>query len=220
MRILIAEDDVSLANSIKKNLLDEQISCEIANSGEQALEMIKHNSYDILLLDWKLPGISGLEVCRILRNDSNQIPIILLTALSEISSKIEAFNCGADDYITKPFVFSEVLARINAIYRRNSLLQISFGNMKLNIPHRKLFIKDVEIKLTEKEFELLHYFVVNKGRIISKEELCEKIWKYNFIPPTNIIESAVKNLRKKIEPYCEKSLFKNVYGEGYVLIEI
>lgn len=220
MKLLIAEDEPHIANSLKKNFADEAIDADIATDGVAAIKMLKNTKYDALLLDWRMPKLSGVEVCKILRSEGNNIPIILITALSDVEKKVEALYLGADDYITKPFSFEEVLARINAVLRRQiSQTFLTFGKMKLHLSERKLFINDLEIKLTEKEYDLLKYFIYNKGRILSKEELCEQVWGYNFVPETNIVESAVKNLRKKLESYCDKNMLKNIYGEGYLLIE-
>lgn len=220
MKILIAEDEYDIAASLKKNFSDEAIEADIAGDGEEALAMISKLSYDALILDWRMPKLSGVEVCAKLRSQGNNIPVLMLTALSDINNKVEALNIGADDYLTKPFSFKEVFARINALLRRStSQISIVFGNMQLNLAEHKLFINNSEIKLTEKEFDLLKYFISNRGRIIGKEELCNKVWGYNFLPETNIVESSVKNLRKKIESVCDKVLLKNIYGEGYILIE-
>lgn len=221
MKILIAEDDSNIANSLSKSFNDEKIQTVIAGDGEQALQFVNTDNFDILLLDWRMPKKDGLEVCKLIRLSGSSLPIILLTALSDISNKVEALNLGADDYITKPFSFPEVLARINAVLRRrnSNKLEITIGKMKINLVEHKLFIDGNEIKLTEKEFELLNHFIENKGVILSKEELCKNVWHYDFIPETNIVESAVKNLRRKIEEHCNKKLIKNVYGEGYIFIE-
>lgn len=221
MKILIAEDDPAISNSLRKNFSDENIETHYAVDGLIALEMVENDNYDALILDWKMPNKSGFEVCKYLREKQNQIPILLLTAVTDIQRKVDVLNLGADDYITKPFSFSELFARLNAILRRKSFdnTKIIFGKMILNLVDRKLFIDNIDIKLTEKEFELLKYFIENKGAILSKEKLCKDVWGYDFIPESNLIESAVKNLRKKLEASCEKKLIKNVYGEGYILIE-
>lgn len=221
MRVLVAEDDINIANSLAKSFNDEGIQVVIAEDGEKAIQLITTVNFDLLLLDWRMPKKDGLEVCSLIRQSGNTLPIILLTALTDISNKVEALNLGADDYITKPFSFPEVLARINAVLRRQhaNKLEITIGRMKVNLVEHKLFIDGNEIKLTEKEFELLNHFIENKGVILSKEELYKKVWHYDFIPETNIVESSVKNLRRKIEEHCNKKLIKNVYGEGYIFIE-
>ncbi len=220
MKILIAEDDPDIAQSLKKNFLDESYSVDLAEDGKVTLEMLAFQNYDLLLLDWSMPLVSGIEVCYQLRASGNNIPIILITALSATEKKVEALNSGADDYITKPFSFEEVFARVKAVMRRqNTQVYLSFGKMQLHLPDRRLFVNGAEIKLTEKEFELLRYFISNRNRIINKEELCRQVWGYDFVPDTNIVESSVKNLRKKLEPFCEKKLLRNIYGEGYILIE-
>ncbi|MCF8242818.1 MAG: response regulator transcription factor [Melioribacteraceae bacterium] len=221
MKVLIAEDEITIARSLKKSFNEEKIDAEIAADGNSALQMINETKYDFLILDWKMPYKNGYEVCKELRSTGNYIPIILLTALSDIQNKIAALDIGADDYITKPFSFTEVLARIKAIQRRNAIKTkyLYYKNIRINLIDHKLVIENNEIDLTEKEFDLLRYFFENKGRILSKEELCSKVWNYNFIPGSNIVESSVKNLRKKIEECCNQKVIKNVYGEGYILID-
>lgn len=221
MKILIAEDDAAIANSLRKNFADENIESEITSDGNTTLTIFEKEKFDALLLDWRMPQKSGLEVCKILRKKGFNIPIILLTAVTDVKSKVEALNIGADDYITKPFSFDEVLARINAVIRRKSPINIEiiFGKMRLNLVEHKLFVENTEVKLTEKEFDLLKYFIENKGMILNRENICQNVWNYNFTPETNIVESTIKNLRKKIELNCDKKLIKNIYGEGYILLE-
>ncbi|PKL88881.1 MAG: DNA-binding response regulator [Ignavibacteriae bacterium HGW-Ignavibacteriae-2] len=221
MKILIAEDDAAIANSLRKNFADENIESEITSDGNATLTIFEKEKFDALLLDWRMPQKSGLEVCKILRKKGFNIPIILLTAVTDVKSKVEALNIGADDYITKPFSFDEVLARINAVIRRKSPINIEiiFGKMRLNLVEHKLFVENTEVKLTEKEFDLLKYFIENKGMILNRENICQNVWNYNFTPETNIVESTIKNLRKKIELNCDKKLIKNIYGEGYILLE-
>ncbi|MBU1095135.1 MAG: response regulator transcription factor [Bacteroidetes bacterium] len=221
MKILIAEDDAAIANSLRKNFADENIESEITSDGNATLTIFEKEKFDALLLDWRMPQKSGLEVCKILRKKGFNIPIILLTAVTDVKSKVEALNIGADDYITKPFSFDEVLARINAVIRRKSPInvEIIFGKMRLNLVEHKLFVENTEVKLTEKEFDLLKYFIENKGMILNRENICQNVWNYNFTPETNIVESTIKNLRKKIELNFDKKLIKNIYGEGYILLE-
>ncbi len=168
-----------------------------------------------------MPKANGLEVCKSLRKQGNQIPIILLTALGDISNKIEAFNAGADDYITKPFSFDEVLARINAVMRRSKLSKdlLEFENLTLDLSKRVVITRDNKfIHLTDKEFDLLRVLIQQKGEIVSKEQLCKVVWDLTFVPQTNICEATVKNLRKKLEESTGKKYIKTIYGEGYLLI--
>lgn len=222
MQILIAEDELQIAESLKKNFRDEGLNAMIACDGEKALQLLDEIEFDLLLLDWRMPKLSGLDVCRILRQKGSQIPIILLTALGDISNKVEAFNAGADDYITKPFSFDEVLARINAVVKRYRLSKdiIEFEDFNLDLSKRLVITQDKNhIPLSDKEFDLLKFLVQKKGEIVSKETLCKNVWNLNFVPQTNICEATIKNLRKKLEEATGKRYIKTIYGEGYLLIE-
>ena len=221
MKILIAEDEEPIANSLLKNFKEEGHKPVIAIDGEIALELISEQEFDAVLLDWRMPKISGIEVCKTLRKSNFNKPIILLTALSDISNKIEALNHGADDYITKPFSFDEVMARLMAVSRRYSTLSrnIIFDNNDLNLFTRILKTPIENIKLSEKEFDLLKYFLEHQDKIITKEELCLEVWQLPFTPETNIVEVTIKNLRKKLEYSSEKKYIQSVYGEGYIFIK-
>jgi DNA-binding response OmpR family regulator len=221
MKILIAEDEIHIANSLIKNFKEEGHKPVIARDGEKALELISEQEFDAVFLDWRMPKISGIEVCKTLRKSNFNKPIILLTALSDISNKIEALNHGADDYITKPFSFDEVMARLMAVSRRYSTLSrnIIFDNNDLNLFTRVLKTPIENIKLSEKEFDLLKYFLEHQDQIITKEELCLEVWQLPFTPGTNIVEVTIKNLRKKLEYNSEKKYIQSVYGEGYIFIK-
>ncbi|HAB53136.1 MAG: DNA-binding response regulator [Ignavibacteria bacterium RIFOXYB2_FULL_35_12] len=221
MKILIAEDELPLANSLKKNFMEEGHQAIIALDGEEAISITTQNNFDVIVLDWRMPKLTGIDVLRQLKSSGNKTPIILLTALSRISNKVEALELGADDYLTKPFSFEELLARIKAVIRRSqpSSEIITLNGITLNLVTRKVNTSTRhEIKLRDKEFELLLYLIKNKGTIVSKEELCRCVWELNFVPPTNICESTVRNLRKKLEEATGRKFIKNVYGEGYTLI--
>ncbi|MDQ7817606.1 MAG: response regulator transcription factor [Melioribacteraceae bacterium] len=220
MQILIVEDDERIARTLKKNFIKEGHNADISSNGEDALNTLKDMKYDIILLDWRLPKLSGLDLCRKIRESKNQTPVILLTALNDIANKVEALDAGADDYITKPFSFEEVSARINFVLRRYraTIKKISFSEYELNLIDRTIEMEDKNIKLTEREFELLKYFLFNKGVIINKEKICRDVWNLNFSPMTNIIEVTIKNLRKKLEYETNKSFIKTIYGEGYLFI--
>lgn len=220
MNILLVEDDSNLALSLKKNLIDDGHYTTVADTGKKALELIKEFEFDLILLDWKLPDVSGIEICRIIRQNNIKIPIILLTILSSISNKIEALKTGADDYITKPFDVKELLARIEAVTRRylENSTQLNYQELTLNLTTRKVYTHKGEINLTDREFELLRYFISHQGEIISKEDLFRDVWKIPYNPYTNVIEATIKNLRKKIEKHLGRKLIRNVYGEGYTII--
>ena len=220
MEILIAEDDEQIANSLKKNFTEEGNHVMIAKNGEEAIQFSDSIFFDVIILDWRMPKVSGIEVCSYIRERGNKIPIILLTALSQVKNKVEALNLGADDYITKPFSFDELNARINAVIRRyqSNTNELIFNDITLDLIGRKVSTPRGEIYLTTKEFELLKYFILHKGSILSKEEICKEVWGLEFVPATNIIEATVKNLRRKLEENNEMNLIKSIYGEGYLFI--
>lgn len=220
MEILIVEDEKRIAGSLKRNFLSEGHHATIANDGEDALKKVDSIEFDAILLDWRLPKITGIEVCKRIRETGNQVPIILLTAMSDISNKVEAFNFGADDYVTKPFSFEEVLARVHAVVRRakSAKNELIFGDYSLNLLTRVLINGVKEIKLTDKEFELLRFFLMHKGEILSKEKLSEDVWKLPFSPTSNLVEVTVKNLRKKMESESGVNYIKTLYGEGYIFL--
>ena len=221
MEILIAEDEIQIAEPLRKNFLEEGHHAMIAKNGEVALNLIDKIQFDIILLDWKMPKISGLDVCKKIRKMNIKTPVILITALSQISNKVDALNSGADDYITKPFSFEELFARINAVIRRYNLVTetLEYGDLIINIPNRNVeTFSGKTIELTDKEFELLKFLVKNKGHVIDKNKLRKEIWHLDFVSKTNICEVTIKNLRKKLEENTGKKYIKTLYGEGYLLI--
>lgn len=221
MDILIAEDESPLAHSLKKSLEAEGHEASIAFDGLKALEELERKKFDALLLDWRMPKLSGLEVCRTLRQKGYDIPILLITALSDISNKIEALDVGADDYITKPFSFAEVYARLKAVIRRSQNKQptLNFGPLTLDLLSHTLKVDQETIKLPEMEFELLRYLIDHKQMIVTKEQLARDVWKLPFLPSTNFIEVTIKNLRKKLESMGLPPHIKTIYGEGYSIID-
>lgn len=221
MDILIAEDETQIALSLKKNFSDEGHNVIIANDGQETINFFVSQKFNLVLLDWKMPKLTGLEVCKRIRLLDSKIPIILITALSDISNKVEALNAGADDYITKPFSFEEVLARINAVIRRSTRAKeiLEFDDLNLDLNKRKVITSNgKEVHLSDKEFDLLKYMIENKGEILSKDILCQAVWDLNFTPQTNICEATVKNLRKKLEEITGRKYIKTIYAEGYILI--
>ncbi|MHB2153424.1 response regulator transcription factor [Calditrichota bacterium GD2] len=222
MHILIAEDEQSLAHSLQKSFEAEGYTASVVYDGDAVLDFLKQNdSVDLLLLDWRMPGKSGYEVCKALRSQGDKIPIILLTALNDLSNKVEALNAGADDYITKPFAFKELIARINAVLRRvqSSKEVLKFGSCILNVVNHEIHSPKGKTKLSEKEFELLYYFAQRKNSIITRDQIARDIWNLNFLPTTNFIEATIKNLRKKLAEITDCHHIKTVYGEGYTFID-
>lgn len=221
MDILIAEDEKDIAHSLRKNFEIEGYNSEVAYNGEEAIKLIQEKKFDLILLDWRMPKISGIQILKFLREEKKlTIPIILLTALTDISNKVEALEFGADDYITKPFSFNELVARIHAIMRRykSANKEVKFNNCILDLITRTIICEENKLRLTDKEFELFKYLLENEGEIISREKLCKNVWGLNFIPTTNIVEAAVKNLRKKLEELTGNKFIRTIYGEGYLFI--
>ncbi|MBN2571972.1 MAG: response regulator transcription factor [Ignavibacteriales bacterium] len=221
MRILIAEDEKDIASNLKKYFKSLNNEVILAYDGDSALKFAQGKKFDVIVLDWKMPGKNGDEICKILRKSGDKTPIIILTALRDLQNKIEGFNLGADDYVTKPYEEEELLARINAVVRRYQQSEnvIKFDNITIDLITRKLQKANSEIKLSEKEFALLKYFLENRGKVITKQQLCKSVWDSPFESGTNIVEATIKNLRKKIEENSSKKYIKTIYGEGYIFIE-
>lgn len=220
MKILIAEDEKAIANSLKKNLEMAGFSAFICSNGETAYIELQKNKYDLLLLDWRMPRKNGYQLCLDLRKDGKKIPIILLTALTDISDKVDALRAGADDYITKPFSIEEVIARIDALLRRAGSVahSINCGSFSLNLVTHSIDTVSNSIKLSEKEFELLNFLAANQGLVVSRDILHERVWGLNYSPLTNFVDVTMKNLRKKIEAVTDQKCIKTIYGEGYVFL--
>lgn len=218
MRVLIIEDEQDIANSLKKNLETEFFAVDIAADGEIGLKFAIANNYDIIILDNVLPKKEGIEVCRGIRLAGKKIPIIMLSAKSETETKIELLNAGADDYLTKPFSFIELLARLRALLRRPAIIEgeiMKIDDLTLDNKKHKVKRGDEEIYLTRKEFSLLEYLMKNQGDSLSRGMILEHVWDMNADPFSNTIESHILSLRKKIDSKSKKKLIHTVSGSGY-----
>ncbi len=218
--ILVVEDEVKLAQFIELELKYEGYQITIAHDGLAGLTMARENNPDLVLLDWMLPGISGPEICRRLRQTGNKVPIILLTAKDDISDRVTGLDSGADDYLVKPFSIEELLARLRAHLRRiqeqeTDLLQ--FVDLSLHRSTREVYRGDRSIELTAKEFELLEYLISHPRQVLTRDQILERVWGYDFMGDSNIIEVYVRYLRLKLEANQEKRLIQTVRGVGYVL---
>lgn len=221
MKILLVEDEKELAISLKKRLIKDGFFVDWIEDGKNLINDKDIELYSLIILDWKLPSVSGFEICKILRGKNIIVPIIFLTAVGDIKNKIEALSIGADDYLTKPFIYDELKARINSLLRRakNFNKYIFCKNFNLDLINHSISNENQSIKLTEKEFELLYFLINNKGLIINKYEIMEKVWGLKFTPETNFVEATIKNLRKKIEEISSIKCIKTIYGEGYVFLD-
>ncbi len=220
MRILVVEDEKKLAGFIKKGLEEEGYALDVAHDGREGLIMAQEGVYDLVILDINLPQMDGLSVLKELRRQKGKTPVLLLTVRATIEDKVLGLDTGADDYLTKPFAFQELLARIRALLRRPAaaaapLLRVA--DLTLD-PARRVVIRGTEkIDLSTKEFALLDYFMRNPGRVLTRTMIAEHVWDYDFDPMSNIIDVYVTYLRKKIDSGREPKLLHTVRGVGYVL---
>ena len=218
--ILLIEDEAALAKFVKLELEYEGYDVTIAAEGLSGLSTAREKSPDLILLDWMLPGISGIEICRRLRQTGDKVPIIMLTAKDEVGDRVEGLDAGADDYLIKPFSIEELLARVRASLRRNQedntdLLQ--FSDLTLNRSTREVYRQNRLIELTAKEFELLEYLITHPKQVLTRDQILERVWGYDFLGDSNIIEVYVRYLRLKLEANQEPRLIKTVRGVGYVM---
>lgn len=221
-RILLVEDDPKLAKFIESELSLEGYHVTVAPNGLDGLTIARDAQPDLLILDWMLPGISGLDICLRLRSTGVQVPIIMLTAKDEVPDRVTGLNAGADDYVTKPFSMEELLARVKARLRRTQLNdpdQLQFEDLILNGLTREVYRGSQLIELTAKEFDLLEFMLQNPRQVITRDRILEKVWGYDFMGESNIIEVYIRALRIKLEASNSKRLLHTVRGVGYVLRE-
>ncbi|OGC50411.1 DNA-binding response regulator [candidate division WWE3 bacterium RIFCSPHIGHO2_01_FULL_40_23] len=224
MRVLIVEDEHKIAQAIKKGLEQETFSVDLAYNGNDAYDLAAAESYDAIILDLMLPGMNGLEVCKKLREEKNHTPILMLTAKSELEDKIAGLNTGADDYLTKPFAFEELLARLRALLRRPQTAlknELICGDLTLNTQTYNVTRNKKTINLSKKEYALLEYLMRNKGRVLTKDQIISHVWDYNSNVLLNTVEQYIGYLRKKIDRNfpSKKSLIHTVRGFGYKISE-
>jgi DNA-binding response OmpR family regulator len=220
MRILLVEDEVDAARILAKGLREQSYAVDIVGDGREALEKAFINSYDLLLVDIMLPGVDGLEVCRRLRAEGSHVPILLLTARIGVDDRITGLDCGADDYLTKPFDFGELLARIRALLRRGSDLKeivLTVGDLSIDTRSHAVRRKDEPINLTAKEYALLEYLVRRRGEVVSRADISEHVWEETYDPFSNLIEVYIQRLRRKLDPAGTMPLLHTRRGEGYML---
>jgi heavy metal response regulator len=220
MRILIVEDEKKVAGFIKKGLEEETYAVDVAYDGEEGFHLAAMNQYDMIILDLMLPKMDGLEVLTRLRDKKVSTPILLLTAKDAVDDKVTGLNKGADDYLTKPFAFSELLARIRSLLRRGQVetqTELKVGDLTLDMVSHKLSRDGEEIELTGKEYSLLEYFMRNEGKVLTRTMIAEHVWDYNFDTFTNVIDVYVNHLRKKIDKKYPAKLLHTLRGVGYVM---
>ncbi len=224
MRVLLIEDEEKAVKSISQGLQEHQIEVDFATDAETGYQLAETREYDVIVSDIIVPGMNGLDFTRKLRNIGVKTPILMLTALSSTDDKVIGLEAGADDYMTKPFEFKELIARIKALSRRNKeanpvKMTLSFGGIEMNLTSREIYRDNIKIELTPKEFALMEYFIRNQGRAISKAEIAEKVWDINFETTSNVVEVYVNYLRNKIDKPFESKRIHTVFGQGYILKE-
>ena len=219
MRILLVEDEKNVAAFIKKGLEEEAYTVDVAEDGPEGLLMATEANFDLIILDVMLPGMNGIELCKTLRAKGINKPILMLTAVDSVERKVEGLESGADDYLVKPFAFSELIARIKALLRRTSdiVSELSLDDLRIDLLARRVYRGKREIILTHKEFSLLEYLLRNKDRILSRTQIIENVWGYDFSPGTNIVDVHIKSLREKVNKGFERQLIHTVRGTGYIM---
>jgi len=221
MRILLVEDDRGIVRFVKKGLLENSFEVDIAFDGEEGLSAILQWHYDLIILDIMLPKMDGMEVLKRIREREIQIPVIFLTAKDSEIDIVRGLNSGADDYLTKPFSFNELLARIQALLRRGKMVsptsRLQIADLLLELDGHRVFRGKIKIDLTPKEYALLEFLMRHPGRIITRTMISEKIWDYHFDTSTNVVDVHVSHLRNKIDRDFKPKLLHTVKGVGYVL---
>ncbi len=223
MRILLVEDDLKIASFIVKGLIAVGYAVDHAMDGEEGLHLALTEPYDTAIIDIMLPKLSGLALIERMRKEKFNTPVIILSAKDSIDDRVKGLQTGGDDYLTKPFAFSELLARVQALIRRaggiSEPTHLNIGELSINLLTREVTRGGKRIELQPLEFSLLEYLMRNKGRIVSKTMIMEHVWNYNFDPQTNVVEARICRLRDKIDRGFDKKLVHTVRGVGYVLKE-
>ena len=221
MRILVVEDNIVLAETIKEELCsNSNLDVSILNNGEDALYDIERSIYDIIILDIMLPELSGIDILKDIRNKGIKTPVLMLTAKETLDDKVGAFSIGANDYITKPFYMEELIARVYAVLRTTGYISnenmLEFKDLKINLEARKVYINDTEVELYKKQFDILEYFLMNKGQVLLKEQIYDRIWGIDSDIPLEIVEVHISGLRKNLLASGYNKYIKTKRGIGYI----
>jgi two-component system copper resistance phosphate regulon response regulator CusR len=221
VRILLVEDEPSAAKMLAKGLREQSYAVDVAEDGESALYQVSINDYDLIILDVMLPRRDGFEVCREIRDAGSSVPVLMLTARDVVEDRIAGLDSGADDYLTKPFDFGELLARTRALLRRGEVVRsevLKVADLEIDTRAKRVKRAGRDIQLTAKEYGLLEYFARNAGRVLGRAEISEHVWDENFDAFSNLIEVYVQRLRRKIDDGHPVKLFQTRRGEGYALV--
>lgn len=220
-KILIVEDQIGVSQFLKQGLEEESFEVTVAQNGIDGLKYLSEQSFGLVLLDWKLPGMSGIEVCQKFRLKDTSTPVVFLTANDTLEDTLKGLRSGANDYIKKPFSFEELLERVKIHFRKNAdespILTLDF--LKVNTHTHQVFRADEEISLTLKEYQLLVYLVANKGKVCARKDIIKDIWNISFEYDTGVIDVFINSIRKKLGLKADKNLIKTVRGVGYMMVE-
>lgn len=223
MRILLVEDETSIANFLKEGLEEEAFAVDVADNGKIGLQLAMDNldEYDVVILDWMLPGLSGIEICRNIRKENQSIPIIFLTAKDTTDDAVFGLEAGANDYIRKPFAFEELLARIRVVLRskKGESSVFVYRDIELNLDAHRVTKKGKIIELTQKEFSLLEFLMRNKGKVSRRTRIIEKVWDIHFDYDSSVIDVYINSLRKKLDDKNADSFIETIRGVGYRINE-
>jgi len=222
MRILVVEDEDKVSRFVSRGLISERFAVDVARDGKTGLEFAQTYQYDLIILDLMLPGLTGGEVLNRIRKSKSQVPILILTARDSVGDKVEHFEAGADDYLTKPFAFAELLVRVKALLRRGPVTRASVmrvGNLELDRLSQQVKRAGKRVELTSKEYGVLEYLMANAGRVLSRTMILEHVWDQSFDGATNIVDVYVRHLRAKVDEAHEPKLIRTVRGLGYVISE-
>lgn len=225
MEILIVEDEKKIADSLKKGLGELSYEVNVAYDGTMGEKMFEQQKYDLVILDINLPGINGIELCKIIRQKNKSVPVLMLTTFGSVPDKVEGFDAGADDYMVKPFSFDELIVRIRALLRRSQQENLPVGNLlqladlEMNLDTKQVTRSGMVIPLTAKEFLLLEYLLRNKRRVVSRADIGEHVWNIDFDTNTNTIDVYINYLRKKIDKNFDPKLIHTQVGFGYIMKE-
>ncbi len=221
MRLLIIEDEPGIAGFLKDGLEEEYFAVDVAYDGKSGLDLALTNEYDLLIVDWMIPAISGIEVCRQIRKAGSLVPILFLTAKDTLEDVVFGLDAGANDYIKKPFEFEELLARIRVQLRNRNRADdsLSAGGVTINPVTHQVFAGSIELTLTPKEFALLEYLIRNKDRVCTRSRIIEHVWDIHFDSDTSVIDVYITFLRRKLEAACCGNLIQTIRGVGYIVRE-
>jgi len=222
MRVLIVEDEPKMSAFLKQGLEEQRYAVDVAQNGEDGLHWALNFPFDVIILDVMLPGLDGMELCRILRNRRIAVPILMLTARDTVDDRVEGLDCGADDYLVKPFAFRELLARLRALTRRDTAQRTSLltvGELSLDTVTHIAKRGDKVIELTTKEYELLEFFMLHPNQVLSRTVIAEHLWNYDYSPESNVVDVYIRFLRRKIDDGYEDKFIRTLRGTGYQLAD-